>query len=44
MIEKGVETYLAGSENLPCDQGGTAKTEEIAEGVIREMEKAGKIK
>jgi len=38
LIEKGVECYLARGENLPADQGGSARTGEITDLIIQEME------
>lgn len=38
LIEKGVEGYLARGENLPSDQGGSARTGEITDLIIQEME------
>jgi 3-isopropylmalate dehydrogenase len=38
LIETGVEGYLARGENLPSDQGGSARTGEITDLIIQEME------
>lgn len=38
LIEKGVEGYLARGDSLPFDQGGSTRTSEIVDIIIREME------